>query len=280
MEVSKLFDVRGKVVLITGGSRGLGEMMAEAFVLNGARVYISSRKKSQCDRVAETLNQREVAGEAGKGVCVSLPADLSTLQGVAHLVDQFSKREEVLDVLVNNAGFGWREKFETFPEIGWNKVMDLNVRAVFFLTQALTPHLRRGFERTGTRTRVINISSVEGLLPENDNTYSYAASKAAVVHLTRVLARRLAGEGINVSGIAPGAFPSDMNPIARSHADEIRHGIPADRVGDKHDMAGAVLFLASRAGSYILGDTLVLDGGLVHAGPWPLRPAAAARGSL
>ena len=197
------------------------------------------------------------------GPCASLPADVSTLDGAHALVAAYSKHESVLDILVNNAGAAWGAPYDEFPESGWDKVVDLNLKAPFFLTQALTPLLRKA--TTDHMAKVINIASIDGISVNPQETYSYAASKAGLIQLTRRMALRLAPERIVVSAIAPGAFASTMNKVARDHADEIAHRIPSGRIGTDEDMAGAAIYLASRAGDYVVGSTLVVDGGVTHA---------------
>ncbi|MGR4868993.1 SDR family oxidoreductase [Variovorax sp. LARHSF232] len=255
MDTRHLFSLQGRTALITGGSRGIGRMIAEGFLAQGARVYISARKAEACDETAKALS--------AFGHCVSLPADVSTLEGAKSLVDAYGKHEKTLDILVNNAGAAWGAPYDEFPESGWDKVVDLNLKTPFFLTQALTPMLRAA--ATGHPTKVINIASIDGVSVNPQETYSYAASKAGLIHLTRRMALRLAKDNIVVSAIAPGAFASSMNKDARDHADEVKQRIPAGRIGTPEDMAGAAIFLASRAGDYVMGSTLIVDGGVTHA---------------
>jgi len=249
--VNELFSLKGRTALITGGSRGIGRMIAEGFLAQGARVYISARKASACDATAAELSAR--------GPCFSLPADVSTVEGAQVLVAAYSQREESLDILVNNAGAAWGAPFDDFPESGWDKVVDLNLKAPFFLTQALHGHLQKaGKSRVA---KVINIASIDGVSVNPMETYSYAASKAGLIHLTKRMALHLAPERIVVSAIAPGPFASEMNKSARDHADEVAERVPLGRIGELEDMAGAAIFLASRAGDYVVGSTLVVDGG-------------------
>ncbi len=255
MDTRNLFSLQGRTALITGGSRGIGRMIAEGFLAQGARVYISARKAEACDETAKELS--------AFGHCVSLPADVSTLEGAKGLVDAYGKHEKTLDILVNNAGAAWGAPYDEFPESGWDKVVDLNLKTPFFLTQALTPMLRAA--ASGHQAKVINIASIDGVSVNPQETYSYAASKAGLIHLTRRMALRLAQDNIVVSAIAPGAFASSMNKDARDHADEVRQRIPAGRIGTPEDMAGAAIFLASRAGDYVMGSTLIVDGGVTHA---------------
>ena len=255
MNASDLFSLRGRTALITGGSRGIGRMIAEGFLAHGARVYISARKAAACDLAAQEL--------ADTGHCVSLPHDVSTVAGCQALADAYGKHEPALDILVNNAGAAWGEDFDTFPESGWDKVVDLNLKTPFFLTKAFSEPLRAAArERVG---KIINISSTDGIGLNPQENYSYVASKAGLIHLTRRMALRLAQDNIAVSAIAPGAFPSEMNRNARDHGEALSGHIPARRIGMPEDMAGAAIFLASRAGDYVMGATLVVDGGVTHA---------------
>lgn len=255
MDTTQLFSLKGHSALITGGSRGIGRMIAEGFLAQGARVYISARKAAACDQTAKELS--------AFGQCVSLPADVSTLEGAQALVDAYAKHEDSLDILVNNAGAAWGAPYDEFPESGWDKVVDLNLKTPFFLTKALTPMLKKA--ATDHLAKVINIASIDGISVNPQETYSYAASKAGLIQLTRRMALRLAQERIVVSAIAPGAFASDMNKLARDHGDEVKERIPAGRIGVPEDMAGAAIYLASRAGDYVMGSTLVVDGGVTHA---------------
>jgi len=255
MDTSRLFSLAGRTALITGGSRGIGRMIAEGFLAQGARVYISARKAAACDQTAKELS--------AFGTCVSLPADVSTVEGARSLADTYARHESSLDILVNNAGAAWGAPYDEFPESGWDKVVDLNLKTPFFLTQALTPLLRKA--ATDHLAKVINIASIDGISVNPLETYSYAASKAGLIQLTRRMALRLAPERIVVSAIAPGAFASDMNKEARDHGDEVKGHIPAGRIGVPEDMAGAAIYLASRAGDYVLGSTLIVDGGVTHA---------------
>ena len=253
--MTDLFSLKGRVALVTGGSRGIGRMIASGFLAQGAKVYISSRKAADCDKTALELS--------ALGECVSLPADVSTLEGAAALVKAFAERESTLDILVNNAGAAWGEAFDTFPEKGWDKVMDLNLKTPFFLTQALIGPLRKAAEVQPAK--VINIASIDGISVNPLETYSYAASKAGLIQLTRRMAMRLVQDNIVVTAIAPGAFASDMNRVARDQEEETAARIPAGRIGRDEDMAGAAIYLASRAGDYVVGSTLVVDGDVTHA---------------
>jgi NAD(P)-dependent dehydrogenase (short-subunit alcohol dehydrogenase family) len=253
--MNDLFSLKGRVALVTGGSRGIGRMIAAGYLRAGAKVYISARNADACKSTAAEL--------AALGPCVSLPADVSTVEGIEGLAAQIGEREPALDILVNNAGAAWGEPFETFPEKGWDKVVDLNMKSPFFLTQALYEPLKRAGQKQVAK--VINIASIDGISVNPWETYSYTASKAGLIHLTRRMALRLVRDNIVVSGIAPGAFPSDMNKEARDHGDEVAHRVPAGRVGVEDDMAGAAIYLASRAGDYVVGETIVVDGGVTIA---------------
>ncbi len=253
--MNDLFSLKGRTALITGGSRGIGRMIATGFLAQGARVYISARKAAACDKTAQELS--------AMGFCESLPGDVSTVEGAKALAAAFAAREGQLDILVNNAGAAWGAPFDEFPESGWDKVVDTNLKAPFFLTQALMPQLRKA--AANHPAKVINIASIDGISVNPMETYSYAASKAGLIHLTRRMALQLVKDNIVVSAIAPGAFASDMNKDARDHADAVSHRIPAGRIGTDEDMAGAAIYLASRAGDYVVGSTLVVDGGVTHA---------------
>ncbi len=258
MDIARLFSLQDRVALITGGSRGLGRAMAEGFLAQGARVYISARKSEACDATAADLGPQ----------CLSLPADVSTVEGCHALARAFLAREQRLDILVNNAGAAWGAPFETFPESGWDKVVDLNMKTPFFLTQALHEALRAS-GAAGRPAKVINIASVDGQRVSPWDVYSYQASKAGVIHLTRRMASRLVEDNINVTAIAPGAFASDMNRAARDRADSVSRSIPSGRIGEPEDIAAAAVYLASAAGDYIVGHTLTVDGGLVSATAGP-----------
>ena len=254
MSLDRLFRLDGKVALVTGGSRGIGKIIAKAYVEQGAKVYISSRKAPACE---------ETAAELGPN-CIPLPMDVSTVDGCRALAAALGEREDRLDILVNNAGAAWGVPFEEFPESGWDKVMDLNVKSPFFLTQALHGLLKAGAAHQPP-AKVINITSIDGLRLNPWETYSYHASKAALIYLTKRLAARLVRDGINVTSIAPGAFASDMNKAARDHGEAVAQRIPAGRIGMDEDMAGTAIYLASRAGDYVVGETIAVDGGLVNA---------------
>lgn len=250
-----LFSLQGRVALVTGGSRGIGRMIAKGFVSQGAKVYITARKAEACDATAKELG--------AIGTCISLPMDVSTVEAARALATEVATREKSLDILVNNAGAAWGEDFDTFPEKGWDKVVDLNMKTPFFLTQALHALLKEGAK--SRPAKVINIASIDGISVNPWETYSYAASKAGLIHLTKRMSLRLAKDNIVVSGIAPGPFASEMNKMARDHGDEVAQRVPVGRIGQDEDMAGAAIFLASRAGDYVVGNTIVVDGGVTLA---------------
>lgn len=258
MNLQDMFGLPGRIALVTGGSRGIGKMIVEGYLAAGAvRVYISARKTAQIEEAVADFDTRY------PGKVIGLPVDLSTVEGCRALAKELEAREERLDILVNNAGAAWGEPFENFPEAGWDKVMDINVKSPFFLTQALHGLLKAA----GTHERpakVINIGSIDGLRLNPWETYSYHASKAAILYLTKRMAARLVQDNIIVTAIAPGAFQSEMNKAARDHGDAVAKSIPTKRIGVPEDMAGAAIFLASKAGDYVVGETITVDGGLVH----------------
>jgi NAD(P)-dependent dehydrogenase (short-subunit alcohol dehydrogenase family) len=253
--MNDLFTLEGRTALITGGSRGIGRMIAAGFLAQGAKVYISSRKAAACEDTAREL--------ASLGPCLPMPADVSKVEGAQALAAAYRAREQSLDILVNNAGAAWGESFDTFPEKGWDKVVDLNMKTPFFLTQALHEALRAAAKQRPAK--VINVASIDGISVNQWETYSYAASKAGLIHLTKRMALRLAQDNIVVSGIAPGPFASEMNKQARDHGDEVARRVPVGRIGTDADMAGVAIYLASRAGDYVVGQTIAVDGGVTLA---------------
>jgi 2-deoxy-D-gluconate 3-dehydrogenase len=257
MNTTDLFSLKGRTALITGGSRGIGRMIAEGFLAQGAKVYISARKAEACDRTAAELSS---AGAS----CTSLPMDVSTTEGARNLAAAYAAHESSLDILVNNAGAAWLAPFDDFPEKGWDKVVDLNVKAPFFVTQALGTLLRAAASKDRP-AKVINIASIDGIYLTPNETYSYAASKSGLIHLTRMMAARLIQDHIAVTAIAPGPFASDMNIWARDQAEQVAARTPARRIGTDLDMAGAAIFLASRAGDFVIGSTVTVDGGIAYA---------------
>lgn len=261
-----LFSIEGKVALITGGSRGIGEMISAGFLANGAKVYISSRKADACDATAKRLME-EYGGE-----CIPLPADLSTVAGCEQLAAQMKKLEPKLDVLINNAGAAWGAPLGEFPEKGWDKVMDTNVKGPFFLSQAMLPLLEAAatFENPA---RIINIGSIDGLKTPSFDSFSYGPSKAAIHHLTRVLASHLIKRNIIVNAIAPGPFPTWMlstgvgagGDTENTDWDAVGQKNPRGRVGSAEDIAGLAIFLSSKASGYTVGEVITCDGGSVIA---------------
>ncbi len=249
-----LFSIEGKTAVVTGGSRGIGLMIARGFVEAGAKVYISSRKAADCEKVAAELSR--------VGTCVALPADLGTEAGANGLAAAVAEREPALHILVNNAGANWGASLAEYPDAAWDKVLALNVKAIFHLTRALLPLLEKGV-RSGDPARVINIGSIDGLRVPMLETYAYSVSKAAVHHLTRVLAQRLAPQHITVNAVAPGPFESKMMAeTLRTFGDMIKAGCPLGRIGEPEDMAGVAIYLASRAGAYVTGAVIPVDGGI------------------
>ncbi|MEB2283301.1 MAG: 3-oxoacyl-ACP reductase [Polyangiaceae bacterium UTPRO1] len=258
--MQNLFSVDGKIALVTGGSRGIGAMIARGFVEAGAKVYISARKEAACTQTATDLS-------ASGGTCIAVPADLSTEAGCRGLADAIAAREGRLDILVNNAGATWGAPLAEFPDSAWDKVLALNVKGPFHMTKLSLPLL----EKAGTAAdpaRVINIGSIDGLKVPFLETYSYSASKAALHHLTRVLAVQLAPKHITVNAVAPGPFESKMMAATLDRfKDAIVAACPLGRIGEPEDMAGVAIYLASRAGAYVTGVVIPVDGGIT------VRPA-------
>jgi NAD(P)-dependent dehydrogenase (short-subunit alcohol dehydrogenase family) len=256
LALGNLFDLAGKVAVVTGGSRGIGYMIASGLVANGVKVYITARKAEACDAAAAALSE--------VGECVSIPADLSTEDGLTSFVAALTERESQIDILVNNAGAAWGAPLGEFPELGFDKVLAINVKAPFMLTQALLPQLRAGATAEDP-ARVIMIGSIDGIrVPIGDN-YSYSASKAGIHMLARHLAAHVVRDHITVNSIAPGPFESKMmayrldDPNSRAM---VEAGVPRKRIGSPEDVAGTVIFLASRAGAYTTGAVIPVDGGI------------------
>ena len=255
--MTDLFSIAGKTALVTGGSRGIGRMIAGGFVEAGAKVYVSSRRADACEAVAAELSE--------VGVCTALPADLSTESGCRELAEELTRREDRLDVLVNNAGNTWGAPLEEFDDAAWDRVLSLNVKGVFHTTKFLLPLLDAA-ATDDDPARVMNIGSIDGIHVPMLETYSYAASKAAVHQLTRHLARKLAPR-ITVNAIAPGPFESKMMAATLdAFGAQIAAGAPMKRIGRPDDMAGAAIYLASRAGAYLTGVILPVDGGIATVG--------------
>ena len=251
--MTDLFSIAGKTALVTGGSRGIGLMIARGFVEAGAKVYISSRKADVCEQVAADLSE--------VGECIALPADLSTEDECRRLAGEVASRESSLDILVNNAGATWGTPLEQFDEAAWERVLALNVKGVFHLTKFLVPLLQEAGSAEEP-ARVINIGSIDGIHVPMLETYSYSASKAAVHQLTRHLAKRLA-PAVTVNAIAPGPFESKMMKATLEAAgDAIAASAPLKRIGRPDDVAGTAIFLSSRAGAYLTGTIIPVDGGI------------------
>jgi NAD(P)-dependent dehydrogenase (short-subunit alcohol dehydrogenase family) len=254
--MNKLFDLSGKVAVVTGGSRGIGAMITRGLVESGVRTYITARRADELQATADTLSQY--------GECIAIPGNIADQEGLKTLAADIASRESEVHILFNNAGASWGASIDEFPEGGWDKVMDLNVKSLFFLTQALLPQLRAA----GTAddpARVVNIGSINGLSYAPLQNYSYTASKAAVHHLTRQMAVDLAADHITVNAIAPGFFPSKMTAHMLEHEEEMSKDIPRGRIGTPEDAAGTAIYLCSRAAAFVTGHVLVLDGGQASA---------------
>ena len=264
MKIGDLFSVKGKVALVTGGSRGIGEMISAGYLANGAKVYISSRKANTCDETAKRLS------DTYGGECISLPANLAEMSGIESLVNSLGEREKHLDILVNNAGVSWGAPLDEFPENGWDKVFDTNVKGVFFLTQKLLPMLEARATNDDP-SRVINIGSIDGIRTPIFDTHSYGPSKAALHSLTRQMAAKLVKRNIIMNAIAPGPFPTWMlstgvgtgGDVEGTDWSVIGRTNPRKRVGTPEDIAGLAIFLSSRAGAFTVGEVITCDGGLV-----------------
>lgn len=249
-----LFSLEGKTALITGGSTGIGAMIAEGFVHFGAKVYLVARREDVLKKTQEALNK--------VGSCEYIVADVASVDGIKGLAEAFGEREQSLDILVNNAGTSdGRREIEDVTEALWDTVMDLNLKAIFFMVQAFLPYLREGASPESP-SNVINIASIDGCGKLNAGyNYAYGASKAGVIQLDRLLGDSLAWEGIQVNTISPGDFPTDLNKAARDHTEDMKKSIPAKRIGETDNIAGAAIFLASRAGNYNVGSNIIVDGG-------------------
>lgn len=256
MDIQSLFGLDGRIALVTGGSRGIGKMFVEGLLAAGcARVYISARKVEQMD---------ETIAEFGEDRVIGIPADLSQMDGIKTLAEEMANREDRLDILINNAGAAWGQPYLEFNEAGWHRTMDLNVKTPFFLTQQLHDLLVAA-GKGDHPAKVIHVSSIDGQRINPWETYAYQASKAGVIQLTRRMAARLILDNIVVSSIAPGAFASEMNKAAKHAPDTSAAVVPAGRIGSPEDMAAAAIYLCSRAGDYVVGETLTVDGGVVNA---------------
>ena len=264
LDIGSLFGLSGKVAIVTGGSRGIGYMIAAGLVANGVRTYITARKADACDAAAAELSQPFADGVEGAAECISIPGDLSGSEGVDAFVAAVTERESQIDILVNNAGAAWGAPLGEFPEMGFDKVLDINVKAPFMLTQALLPQLKAGATAEDP-ARVVMIGSIDGIrVPIGDN-YSYSASKAGIHMMTRHMASHLVGEHILLNSIAPGPFPSKMMAYMlddEANRDMVTGSNPRKRVGTPEDIAGTVIFLSSRAGAYTTGTVIPVDGGV------------------
>lgn len=260
---NSLFSMQGKICVITGGSRGLGKAMARAFLTAGAsKVYVTARKPEECAQTAEELSELTENGE-----CIALAGDMSSGEEIVRFATALSEREDHIDVLVNNAGTGWLASVEEFPEVGWDKVMDLNVKTPFFLTQQLLPLLKAKATAENSAS-VINIGSVAGIMGSAGSGVSYGTSKAAIHQLTRNLASLLAEDNIRVNAIAPGRFHSKMTSYVEQDKAQYDHEIsiiPLHRWGHDEDIMGPALLLASKAGAYMTGEIITVDGGSLLA---------------
>lgn len=256
--MKNLFSVAGKTVVITGGSSGIGAMMAQGFLENGAKVYITARKAERLMAKAEVLS--------AYGDCKAIVGDMSTVDGIENFVAELSKSEDSIDVLINNAGANWVEPMDSFSEKGWDKVMDINIKSIFFMTQKCLPLLTAGTAEDPAR--IINTASIHGLNNPMMPAYAYSASKSGVIHLTKHMSSDLARRHINVNAIAPGLFPSDMTKgmmVDEKMNARILRAIPRGRMGEPEDIAGTAIYLASRASAWVNGNIVTLDGGMIAA---------------
>ena len=254
MNMTSLFDVSGKVAVVSGGSSGIGAMMARGLLENGAKVYITARKAERLMAMAEELSQY--------GECIAIPADMSKVEGIEAFAAAVAERESQIDILINNAGANWSAPLEAFPEKGWDKVMDINIKSIFFAIQKFLPLLKA----SGTLdapARVVNIASINGIRNSGMPTYAYSASKSGVIHLTEHLGAELAATGINVNAIAPGYFVTDINSgfLASDYGQAMKKRMPQRRWGEMQDLTGPLLLLASDASAYMTGACLEVDGG-------------------
>ncbi|KAH8821086.1 short-chain dehydrogenase/reductase-like protein sdr [Xylogone sp. PMI_703] len=255
MDSTSLFNVKDKVVLVTGGAKGIGRMISEGFVANGAKVYITSRDAKACEKACQELNA------LGKGTADFIAADFYKLEDCKRMVEELKKRESKLHVLVNNSGSNWGAPYDEFPDSAWTRVLTLNLSRVFTITQLVTPLLEAA-QKEGDPARIINIGSVDGIRVPALETFSYSASKAGLHQLSRVLANHLGKRNITSNALACGPFESKMMAqTLKNFKDTIVAGIPLGRIGEPEDVAGACLFLASRAGSFVNGAVIALDGG-------------------
>ncbi len=251
-----LFNISGKTALVTGGSSGIGRMIAKGFVEAGAKVYIASRKAAVCEEVAKELSK--------SGECIAIPADLSSEEGAKGLGDAIKELENGLDILVNNAGATWGAPFEEFPESGWDKILNINVKGPFFLTKELMPLLKKAASQADP-SRIINVGSIDGFRTGGP-AFSYGPSKAAIHQMTQNWAAQFAGNQITVNCIAPGPFPSKMMAFMTEDEENrkmLESHVPLGRIGTPEDAAGLAIFLSSKAGSFVTGTIIPLDGGVL-----------------
>jgi len=257
-KISQLFDVKDKVVVVTGGARGIGLMIAHGFVANGAKVIISSRSAKICQEAVDALNKM------GPGTCYAIPADLGKESECKRLVDEIASKEEYVHILINNAGATWGAPMETYPDTAWDKVLALNVKSIFFLTRYLVPLLEAGASQSSTPSRVINIGSIDGIRTPELETYAYTASKAAVHHMSKVMASKLAPKRITVNAIAAGGFLTKMTAeVLKGHADVAGHAVPMGRLGTPSDITGICIYLSSKAAEWVTGIVIAVDGGVL-----------------
>ena len=257
MTMKNLFDISGKVAVVSGGSSGIGAMMAQGLLENGVKVYITARKVERLMAKAEELSQY--------GECIAIQGDMSSVEGIEAFVAEVSSREDKIDILINNAGANWSAPITDFPEKGWDKVMDINVKAIFFAIQKFLPLLKAA-GNADDPARIVNIASINGIRNSGMPTYAYTASKSAVVQLTEHVAVDLCSYGINVNAIAPGLFPSDMTKQIVENDEMVKYSvskIPRGRMGAPGDIAGTAMFLCSPASAWMIGQTIVLDGGMI-----------------
>jgi len=255
--MNNLFDVSGKTAVVTGGSSGIGAMMAKGLLSNGAKVYITARKAERLEAMAKELSEF--------GECIAIQADMSKVEEIDAFVAEIAKHEDSVDILINNAGANWAAPLGAFPEKGWDKVMDINIKSIFFATQAFMPLLKAAGTKDAP-ARIINIASINGIRNSGMPTYAYTASKSGVIQLTEHLATDLASNNINVNAIAPGLFPSDMTKQIVENdgmTDAALKRIPRGRMGQPEDIAGTAIFLSSRASAWLTGKTIALDGGMI-----------------
>ena len=258
MDIETLFGLQGKVALVTGGATGIGRMAAEALVRAGATVLIASRKGEACEAVADELNA------LGAGRAIGFAGDVGSEESIAALVEAVKAHTDRLDILMNNAGISWGAPLGEFPHHAWQRVMNVNVAGLFHLTQSLLPMLKAS-ATDGDPARVVNVASVMGEREIGHGAYSYSASKAAVIHISRILATELAGQGVTVNALAPGPFVSKMTAFATADADtraRVGDDVPMGRVGQPEDIAGCMLFLCGKGGAYVTGAVIPVSGGL------------------